>query len=105
MTPAQKEQMITGMWRSYICEVIGAITWPILYGLYYFDTIGKKKDPSYDCWALKNSKIPIAGVVELSDDRATNVSEQFEMVLAVGFYVTLVNLVVLMPLKYCYLSA
>jgi len=104
MSPAQKEQMITGIWRSYVCEVLGAITWPILYGLYFFDTIGKKKEPSYDCWSLKNSKIPIAGVVEISDDRATNVSKNFDIVLGIGFYATLVNLVILMPLKYVYLN-
>lgn len=104
MTTAQKEQLITGIWRSFTCELVGAITWPILYGLYYFDGIGKKKDPSYDCWALKNSKIPIAGVVELSDDRARNVTESFDIVLGIGFYTTMVNLLILMPLKYFFLS-
>jgi len=95
--------MIKGLWRSYVCEVIGAITWPILYGLFFFDVIGKKTEPSYDCWSLKNSKKPIRGVIELSDDNATNVSENFDLVLGIGFYATLVNLVILMPTKFCFL--
>lgn len=88
--------------RLLACETLCYLPFPIAFGLYAFDVVGEKVQPSYDCYATKESKIAFTSesLGNHSSD-ATNVSEQFHLVLLVGFGLTLAQVVIIMPAKYC----
>ena len=93
---------------SSLCEIAVALIFPILYGLQYFNAVGLKapyeaNGTAVDCFATAGSLTPVpgsgtaAGLDFLYESNYVNVSSRFATVIALGWWASLINLVVVLP--------
>lgn len=75
---------------------------PIVYGLFLFEVLGKKESPGFDCYASEDTVFAVPGIMDIKDDYQVNVSRRFRIILNIGFYTSLGNVLILMPMKAFY---
>lgn len=73
--PPNRYQAYRAFLCSIICETFCYIIWPIVYGLYLFEAVGKQERPEYDCYASWHDKRALPGIMNIDDDKWINVSQ------------------------------
>ena len=97
-----RQTMYRKFMRNLCCEVLMNCIMPVFYGLFLFEVLGKKESPDFDCYATEETTFAIPGIMDIKDDKVANVSYRCRVILNVGFYTSLVNVLILMPMKAFY---
>ena len=69
MTPTSEQGYQTFL-CGLCCESACQLVWPIVYGLYLFEAIGKKEEPDYDCYANKYDMMALPGIMDIPMDES-----------------------------------